>query len=469
MRQCYNKILAITVGVLASTSSYAQQQWLEKPLEYPLKMALEQNAELQIKELESSKTALEIGEVEAKRLPHVSAIGAYGYLNSTINLDISTHELPLTGLELFSGSQTVKNSSQLLVGGVSAQQVLFTGLQIPNGIKALEEKRKAQKWMQLAEKEKLVKEIIATFDQLMLLKHVDVLIEDSERRLEKEHKKVLKAIDLGLAIPYDREKLKLAMLELEEKKVEVSGNRTLLLSKLQQLTHISSQELEEIEYELAELKVEDVPLSADNRSELQALKAGINAQEYVLKKEKGARMPTVFAFGSANYINAFNSNITIKDAPIAGDVALKSNHLRLAPNFLVGIGAKWNIFDGGEQRKKIQKAEIDHQISIKKTQDTKDKLELLLDKNKTDYILSRQKLKVGQQQIKISENNLRLASKQFESGLIDLTERLAMENEYYKVSLNYFNQILNQRRSSIELLHASGILLEKIFNNEENK
>src|SRR5699024_11943783 len=87
---------------------------------------------------------------------------------------------------------------------------------------------------------------------------------------------------------------------LEEKKVEVSGNRTLLLSKLQQLTHISSQELEEIEYELAELKVEDIPLSADNRSELQALKAGINAQEYVLKKEKGARMPTVFAFGSAN-------------------------------------------------------------------------------------------------------------------------------------------------------------------------
>lgn len=37
----------------------------------------------------------------------------------------------------------------------------------------------------------------------------------------------------GLAIPYDRDKLKLALLELEAKKVEVEGNRDLLVKKNQ--------------------------------------------------------------------------------------------------------------------------------------------------------------------------------------------------------------------------------------------
>jgi hypothetical protein len=47
---------------------------------------------------------------------------------------------------------------------------------------------------------------------------------------------VNKAIQNGLAIPYDRDKLKLALLELEEKKVEVSGNRDLLCQKIRQET-----------------------------------------------------------------------------------------------------------------------------------------------------------------------------------------------------------------------------------------
>ncbi|KAF5278690.1 hypothetical protein FQR65_LT15608 [Abscondita terminalis] len=92
-------------------------------------------------------------------------------------------------------------------------------MQISNGPKkALKEKLQAQNYLLEADKETIAKEIISTFDQLMLLKEVEKLIVDSEKRLNKEHLKVVKAIENGMAIPYDRDKIKLAMLELEAKK-----------------------------------------------------------------------------------------------------------------------------------------------------------------------------------------------------------------------------------------------------------
>ncbi|MGN0003705.1 MAG: TolC family protein, partial [Sphingobacterium composti] len=66
------------------------------------------------------------------------------------------------------------------------------------------------------------------------------------------------------------------------------------------------------------------------------------------------------------------------------------------------------------------------------------------------------------QQMIIAKNNLNLASRQFEEGLQDVTERLEAENEYYKQSLSYYNQILSQRTAATEVLKANGNLYQTI-------
>src|SRR5690606_28619121 len=111
----------------------------------------------------------------------------YGFMHSNAELDLPTVTLPITGKELFEGVHNSSIKTQFGFAGVSAQQVIFSGMQIPNGIKALEEKYKAESYLVKADKESIAKDVIFTFDQLMLLKEVDKLIEDSERRLNKEH------------------------------------------------------------------------------------------------------------------------------------------------------------------------------------------------------------------------------------------------------------------------------------------
>src|SRR5699024_189593 len=446
---------------LQSVSVFAQLP-IEEELMKPIRSALEENRELSMKLLSAEKTEYEKESVKAKRLPQISASGAYGYLHSSVDVDLPTVTLPITGNQLFSGTGSSNLSSQVGYAGLTAKQVLFSGLQIPNGLKALEEKYKAESFMAEADKGDVIKDVILTFDQLMLLNEVEQLIHDSEKRLQKEQQKVIRGLENGLAIPYDRDKLTLAILELNEKQVELDGNRELLYSKLKQITHLSEEELKELVYELQVMEIQEIPYSVDSRLELKALEHSSKAFEYNLKKEEGGKLPLAFAFGSANYLNFFDTRIHFKDLPVLGDKTVKNNHLRLAPNFFVGVGVKWDIFDGGNRRSKVNSAKLDLKINEQKTIETNEKLNLLLEKNRIDYFSSLKKIKVAEQQVKVAKNTVHLSNKRFEEGLSDITDFLAAENDLYKVKLNYYSQVLAQRSAAIDLYHTSGLLLNEI-------
>lgn len=461
MRKKLSWGLLILSIIICEYKSVAQSI-IDPQVKEVIQKALADNKDLKIKAYEVDKASLEIADVKANKLPHVSATGVYGYLQSNGSLDLPTLSLPILNVGLFDGTTDFRMNTQVAFAGVSVRQVLFTGLQIPNAERALKEKINAQSLLTEAGKEGLAKDIAGSFDQLMLLHEVDKLIVDSEKRLIRERDKVNKGIANGLAIPYDRDKLKLALLELEEKKVELEGNRKLLIKKIQQETSLSETAVEDILYTLSPVYLSTLPESVEERSELKALAASAKAYEYLYKKEKGAALPTVFAFGSANYFNMFNSDLLIKDRPVVGDINLSSNSFKGSPNLMIGVGLKWDIYTGGAHKNKLKQVQLDQKITATKQEEAEEKLSLLLDKNKVTYQTTNEKLKVGDQQLKVASNNLQLASRQLEEGLIDVTELLASENDYYKVSLSYFSHVLQQRAAALELLHTSGKLLQTI-------
>lgn len=461
MQNFFNKkfLLLILLWLSFSRVSFAQVG-IDPQLQVPIEQAIQNSTLLKNSYLSNQKTLLDKSTAQGRRLPHVSVNALYGYVHSNINIDLPTQTLPLTGLNLFDGSQSLTTSSQVGLAGVHATQVLFSGMQITNGKKALDEKYKAEQLMTAASYANIVQDLIQTFDQLMLLDQVDTLLLDAEKRLNKEHLKIAKAIENGLAIPYDRDKLKLAMLALDSKKLATLANRELLYYKVAELTKMPLTALQAIKYQLTLLPLDSLDDSFDNRKELQALAASQQAYQYVLKKEKGAQLPQLLAFGSASYFNLFGSKTKIKDLPYLGDVQANANHLRLAPSFAVGLGLKWDILDGNLRKNNIAKAKLDLAINANTQADTRDKLELLQHKVQSDYRLANSNLAVGQQQVAIARNNLHMAEKQFAAGLIDVTERLAAENEFYIQSLNYYSQVVLQRSAALSVLNAKGNLYE---------
>ncbi|AIG29218.1 transporter [Flavobacterium psychrophilum] len=455
--------LFVLVFYLSQSSAFAQSI-ISNELKVPIQNALNTSYEITNKQLEAHKTEINAESVLAKLKPEISANAVLSHFYQRGIIDVPTVTLPITGLNLFEGSQSFSANGNIGTVGISATQIIFSGNQIPNAAKALKEKAEAQHLLAEADKDAIAKEVVTTFDQLMLLKEAEKLIWDTQKRLDKESEKVKKAIINGLAIPYDRDKIALALLELEAKKVEIVGNRKLLNQRLTQLTHIDNSQISNIQYPLETIVIFDVDSTTQNRKELKALIHSSKALDYMRKKEKNSGLPSVFAFGNISYMNIFNSKITFKDVANLNDVHLKLDQFSVAPNILFGIGAKWTIYAGGEHKHKVELVKIDQEINENKTKDTDEKLKLLIQKSKIEYENAFEKLKISHQQVTISNNNKLLATKQYAEGLISVTERLEAENDFFKASLNHIININSQRKTALDLLQANGTLLTKILN-----
>lgn len=432
-------------------------------LDEAIHKALEKSLSQKNKELEIEKLNLQEKGIWNKYIPTVEASAIYSYFDNKLTVDLPTTQIPIINYPLFDGKTPFDNYGNIFNGSIMAKTVLFSGMQIPNGAKAIKEKTKGTQYLKDSEKDQIIKEVINTFDQLSLLKAIDTLIKDSNNRLQNEAKRVQKAIEQGLAVPYDRDKIKLAALELQSKKVELDGKRELIYKKITYLTGYSASQTNLVTYELEPYLIINNQLNTENKQEIKALESFKTAYEFLLKKEKGTYLPTVGAFGGVTYSSLFDARAT---TPVITGVNqalyLGLNELTISNNWMVGAAVKWEIFTGFERQHKIHEAKININQLQNQIDDTKEKLALLLENNWVNYTVLNKKLEIAYQQEKISKNNLNLASKQYTQGLISVSERLEAENDCFKSAVNKINTLIDQRLAAIETIIATGDLTKQL-------
>ena len=368
-------------------------------LDEAIHKALEKSLSQKNKELEIEKLNLQEKGIWNKYIPTVEASAIYSYFDNKLTVDLPTTQIPIINYPLFDGKKTFDNYGNIFNGSIMAKTVLFSGMQIPNGAKAIKEKTKGTLYLKDSEKDQIIKEIINTFDQLSLLKAIDTLIKDSNNRLQNEAKRVQKAIEQGLAVPYDRDKIKLAALELQSKKVELDGKRELIYKKITYLTGYSASQTNLVTYELEPYLIINNQLNTENKQEIKALESFKTAYEFLLKKEKGTYLPTVGAFGGVTYSSLFDARAT---TPVITGVNqalyLGLNELTISNNWMVGAAVKWEIFTGFERQHKIHEAKININQLQNQIDDTKEKLALLLENNWVNYTVLNKKLEIAYQQ-----------------------------------------------------------------------
>ena len=449
------KMLIIFLGLI-SVSAFSQIN-LSDDVFKAVNLALHKDVDLENQKIDVEKLEIERKSILSKYIPKVEATALYGYLNSNGNLDIPTINLAITGFNLFQGSTDFSTNGQAFHGGIMAKTVLFSGGQIYNGAKALHFKNIGNGLMIDVKAGDVIKDVILSFDQLQLLNTAEKLIDESEKRLNKETERVEKAIALGLAIPYDRDKIKLASLELETKRTDVQNKKQLLALKINQTTGLSVDEILSANHQVEPIVIlED--LSNENRNEIKALEAYQQATEFAIKKEKGSLLPTLAAFGGYSYTSLFNTHLGTNTPLTHKHVDLKVNHLTMNPTWMVGVAMKWELFAGFERNHKIEEAKLNAKQIENKLIDTREKTALQLQKNKLEYQTALQQVNIAKQREVIAQNNNSLAEKQYKAGLIGVTDRISAENDIYKESLNKIETIIKQRQIAIETYQSAGAL-----------
>ncbi|MFD1631455.1 TolC family protein [Pseudopedobacter beijingensis] len=414
--------------------------------------------------LANKKLDIEIGKIDRKRLgevylPNADIGGKYAYLSSSSNLTLPATATPVLHIPIPEINTGLDSRSNLFKADLNVSSVLFSGGKVPALKKAIDEKNKAQEVLLEKNEQDIIGEISKAYDQIALLSQVKLVLDESQKRLDINLKTATKALNYGLITKYDFQKIEVAKAQLESKMQEYDGKRNLLLHQLHKLTHIPMERLSMINNDLKPFSQVKNNNTIDNRAELKALNSGIEAYKHKVKASQTWWVPKVQAAASLGYLNLFDTKITGKnELPLIGKPEFRADKIEIAPSLVLGVGFKWDIFDGLKGKRDVQQAKIEVQKAVNEKTEAEELLALNLIKNTTDYENSNAEIKVKQKQMQVAKGAFDVAEKEFKMGLVKASDLIGAQTDYQSSSLDYYQAVFNQRRSSIELLKSTGDL-----------
>ncbi|MDX1719450.1 MAG: TolC family protein, partial [Salegentibacter mishustinae] len=324
----------------------------------------------------------------------------------------------------------------ILKSSVDLDWVLFSGFEATNALKAAKHKEASLNFVGEAEKDKIVLNLIETYDKLALVNASQEVLAASEDHLKDQERFVKKAIENGLATPISRKKIELAQQQLEAKQLEFRQNKRLLVEVLHQITGENREILRSLSPQLNAITF--TGNSAEKRAEVQALEEAEKAADYKSKMEKSNFIPKLALKGHYEFLE--------------DDLSL------LDPQWYVGVGIKWNVFDGGKSKLKSRKSQLEAQKYREKIKETEEMISLSIVKAEMSYEAALQNTRIAQKEIELAEATFEMLKKQHRNDLASISDVLDglrdLESANFKLQESYFDQ----SKAATTLMHAKGIL-----------
>ncbi|WP_439559222.1 TolC family protein [Dyadobacter sp.] len=458
-RTIMKRIIKLGLGfvtVLGTANVFAQHA---PGLDELVSAALQKDHGLAVKQLDIDLTHIDQRKLAETYLPHLDLSGKYAFLASGINLDAPANVVPELGIALPAVDGSFTNRANLITGGLKAEMILYSGGKVPALKKALSEKQKAQTALLETDRQQIIADVSTAYDQLALLKQVKKVLTESSKRLEVNTAIADKAFEYGLITKFEHQKIDVSKAQLDAKQQQYEGKRTMLIQLLHKYTGIETQRLELIDHDLSPFYRSQPDAGIHGRAELAALDAGIMAQQYKIEAAKSWWKPKVAASTSLGYLNLYGIQLKAKEPfPTGNTMALKTNKLELLPNFNVGVGFKWDLFDGNKGKREVQQSKIELQKTRLEKEEAVEKLELNLIRQKTELAQAEAEMSARDKQQRVAFDALTQAGKEFKTGLIKTSDLVGAETDYQNAALDYLQAVFNQRRAGVELLKATGSL-----------
>ncbi|MDH3322176.1 MAG: TolC family protein [Flavobacteriaceae bacterium] len=466
-----NKLLILPILYLcfigANPRIQAQTDLDSLNLQTVLLAALDYNKSLKNSLLEIEKNQEIKKGIHHTYIPTLEAGGKYAYMTGQLNLDTKTFpvdvpgfsvppiipgfppiEVPATGLDVPPIDQNIDFNGNLWMGGLTAKWTLFTGLKAPYLSKAMDHKIKAQEQTYIQEEADLITEVSKYYDKIALLEQTRLVLDLQRKRLDKETRIAEKALEQGLITYHEFQKTEIFKLELDSKQLEYEGSKELLLLKLQQLTGIPVARLSQIKVDLYPRLKGYTEKSYLDRPELLALDEVTQAIEYKYKSEISGYLPKVQAFATHQYAGVTNGDL--------GNLAF--NEISAYPVNGVGLGMKWELFDGLHTHNERQKIKIELEQTRNKKEEVKQLLELNYYNSVSKFNTLTAQTELKDKQRQSAKKSLEISYKEYKNGLIQLSDFLESQGQFIGSELNYYKTVCEQRNSALELLKSTGSL-----------
>ena len=446
-------IFLIAIAWFIPSTSIAQQ--LDPILKNLISKGLDKSHSVNINNYDAEQAKIDQKLARSVFLPKITLNGSYTRLDDDITFDDDTQDLLIATQKLlikeaagipfnnpFPESISLEaipnlQNKNILKSSMDVDWVLFSGLEASNALKASKHKEASLNHLGMAEKDKIALIIIETYDKLALVNASKRVLTTTEKYLNEQEYYVKKAIEYGLATPISRKKIELAQQQLAGKLLEFDHNKTLLIEVLHQLTDESIENLSLLNPQLQPFATDSIS-SPEKRSEIKALEEAEKATLYKSKMEKSNFIPKLALKGHYEFIE--------------DDLSL------LDPKWFVGVGIKWNVFDGNQSRLKSKKSIIESKKYREQIEDANELIALNIIKTELSYESSLQNTKIVQKETELASDTYDMINKQYKNDLATISDVLDALKDLEKANFKLQESFFYQRRTITELLHAKGIL-----------
>lgn len=459
------KKIAIALALGFPVFALAQSNTESLDLQTLAERALAKNNGLKNAQLEIEISKQTKAQINHTFIPTLSADGKFAYTSGQFNINTDPYAFQFPGITLPASSgpvtilpfedelpaldQSIDFNGNLWMGGLTAKWTLFTGFKASNLSKAMKHKIEAQKQMLSQEESDLISEISKLYDRIALLAQTQKVLDTQQKRLDKESEVATKALEQGLITRHEFQKIEIAQLTIASKVLEYEGAKELLYLKLHQLTGVELAELQNIEVNIAvRLEPEALDKTYLDRPELVALDEATMATEYKYKSEFSGYLPKVQAFASHQYMGLTNGT----------NGGMTYSEISAYPMNMVGVGVKWELFDGLHTRDERQKTKIELEQTENRKEEVKELLELNYKNCVSQYANLSAQTKLKEKQLKSAKEATEISYKEYKNGIVEVSEFLEAQAEYTTATLEYYTTVCDQRNSALELLKATGSL-----------
>ncbi|MDG5767225.1 TolC family protein [Balneolales bacterium ANBcel1] len=432
----------VGLGVICMTAAAPADA--RPSLDQVLREALNQSHSVRIAEAQADKARFDRHIAYQTYLPNVRLESSYRSLDERIRFQLDPLSLPLPGtegLDIHLPPITLQERHTFRAS-VEVSQVLFTGFKVPRLGQAARHGEQAALHKVEAGKQELLEEVAAAYDRLALIDQALEVLEKAEERLAEEQRVANKAYTEGLIPAYDLTRLRIADQDLKKERIDWIGKRELAARNLEHLTGISWQEFadgpEDGRPRALEILPVDDALPQSDRPEVRALQEVGKASRQQHRAAQSDYMPQVYAF--------FRQELYEDDLSV------------LEPARAVGVGLRWNLFDGFNRSRNVQKARRDYMIARERLEEVESLL--ALDRHRAEVSLSvaGQQLDVAHEIVNEAETALRLSTERYRLGLAPVSEKLEAETDYRRAEMGWLEAVYEQRRAAIGLLRAAGMM-----------
>jgi len=208
------------------------------------------------------------------------------------------------------------------------------------------------------------------------------------------------------------------LLEVQARKAETMSmhNQAKLNKELayQFLSFLLNQDIDSIRplSEMAKMPRVDLQALLSNNIDIQKARLGLEISKMAVEAEEGNFRPEVGAFGEyGSADNAFMNDFFDKDS------------------YTVGVQAKWNLFNGGADKARLEKAKVNRLMVEDQVRLAKKGIELQVKKLRTEVLSADADIRSYQKQLNFTKRVYENYSAKYKEGMVSISDVLIQQSK----------------------------------------